>query len=119
MYCYGCRNSSSIKYSDSSSGYRSGFLWCLTPMSYSKWSSQEEFKLKAAVDKYGNDWNAIRKNVFPERGAVCLKNKYYSRIHQNKAFDAPVQINTIQEQELNQNEADFLQEIRDLLSQIQ
>ncbi|CAL6017676.1 Myb-like_DNA-binding domain-containing protein [Hexamita inflata] len=88
-------------------------------MSYSKWNSQEEFKLKAAVDKCGNDWNTIRRNVFPERGAVCLKNKYYSRIHQNKAFDAPVQINNVQEKELNQNEADFLQEVRDLLSQIQ
>ncbi|CAL6073796.1 SANT/Myb_domain [Hexamita inflata] len=55
-------------------------------MSYSKWTSQEEFQLKAAVDKYQNDWAAIQKLVFPERDAISLKNKYYSRIYKNKAF---------------------------------
>ncbi|CAL6017692.1 Myb-like_DNA-binding domain-containing protein [Hexamita inflata] len=55
-------------------------------MSYIKWSLNDEFALKQAVDKYGNDWSAIQKHFFPERCAVRLKNKYYSRIYRNKAF---------------------------------
>ncbi|CAL6073926.1 Myb-like_DNA-binding domain-containing protein [Hexamita inflata] len=89
-------------------------------MSYTKWDQADEFKLKAAVDKYGNDWNAIHRHVFPERGAACLKNKYYSRIHQNKAFDAPAKAacNTSSEnagETLNQSELELLMKVRDFM----
>ncbi|CAL6028747.1 SANT/Myb_domain [Hexamita inflata] len=72
-------------------------------MSYSKWTSQEEFQLKAAVDKYRNDWAAIQKLVFPERDAISLKNKYYSRIYKNTAF------NTTQSK-LPENNQDIIQD---------
>ncbi|CAL6073806.1 Myb-like_DNA-binding domain-containing protein [Hexamita inflata] len=84
-------------------------------MSYTKWDQADEFKLKAAVDKYGNNWNMIHKHVFPERGAICLKNKYYSRIHQNKAFEvAPDNISSGQNksEQLNQNDLDLLTQVR-------
>ncbi|CAL6073894.1 Myb-like_DNA-binding domain-containing protein [Hexamita inflata] len=88
-------------------------------MSYTKWDQADEFKLKAAVDKYGNDWNAIHRHVFPERGAACLKNKYYSRIHQNKAFDAldnTVQNNNqIGQKKLNRSDLELLMKLKEFM----
>ncbi|CAL6096808.1 Myb-like_DNA-binding domain-containing protein [Hexamita inflata] len=75
-------------------------------MSYTKWDQADEFKLKAAVDKYGNNWNMIHKHVFPERGAICLK---------NKAFEvAPDNISSGQNksEQLNQNDLDLLTQVR-------
>ncbi|CAL6028885.1 Myb-like_DNA-binding domain-containing protein [Hexamita inflata] len=60
---------------------------------YTKWEHSDELKLKQAVEKYGNNWDAIHKFVFPERGAICLKNKYYTKIHQNKAFENTNELN--------------------------
>ncbi|CAL6049159.1 Conserved_hypothetical protein [Hexamita inflata] len=60
-------------------------------MSYQKWTHEEELKLKLAVDKYGNDWDVICAEEFPQRRVVCLKNKYYCRIYNNPAFDQKCQ----------------------------
>ncbi|CAL6028677.1 Myb-like_DNA-binding domain-containing protein [Hexamita inflata] len=86
-------------------------------MQYTKWDQTDEFKLKTAVDKYGNDWSFIQRHVFPDRGAACLKNKYYSRIHQNKAFDSldkTVQNNNqIGYKKLNRSDLELLMKLRE------
>ncbi|CAL6011417.1 Myb-like_DNA-binding domain-containing protein [Hexamita inflata] len=82
--------------------------------SYTKWESADEFKLKLAVEKYGNDWDAIHKYVFPERGAVCLKNKYYTKIHQNKAFEKQTDPN-----QLSKDEEQLLLKVRQIITNIE
>ncbi|CAL6084076.1 Conserved_hypothetical protein [Hexamita inflata] len=93
-------------------------------MSYKKWTHDEEQKLKLAVDKYGNNWDVICAEEFPQRRIVCLKNKYYSRIYNNPAFDCTqdkvkkvVSTNPSADQkdELNWNDKFFLMYIRDMV----
>ncbi|CAL6073768.1 Conserved_hypothetical protein [Hexamita inflata] len=93
-------------------------------MSYKKWSHEEELKLKLAVDKYGNDWDVICAEEFPHRRVVCLKNKYYSRVYNNPAFDcqqdkAKKVVSTSssadQKEELNWSDRFFLMYIRDVV----
>ncbi|CAL6028791.1 Hypothetical_protein [Hexamita inflata] len=49
--------------------------------------SRGRTELKLAVVKYGNDSDVICAEEFPHRRVVCLKNKYYSMIYNNPAFD--------------------------------
>ncbi|CAL6049161.1 Conserved_hypothetical protein [Hexamita inflata] len=87
-------------------------------MSYQKWTHEEELKLKLAVDKYGNDWDVICAEEFPQRRVVCLKNKYYCRIYNNPAFKQENSIiNTHRETQLSQNEKSVLKYIKDMILQ--
>ncbi|CAL6055318.1 Conserved_hypothetical protein [Hexamita inflata] len=87
-------------------------------MSYQKWTHEEELKLKLAVDKYGNDWDVICAEEFPQRRVVCLKNKYYCRIYNNPAFEQEnIIINSHRETQLSQNEKSVLKYIKDMILQ--
>ena len=47
-------------------------------MVYHKWTLEEEKTLRAAIQKYGLDWDAIKLNAFPDFATISLKNKFYT-----------------------------------------
>ncbi|CAL5979775.1 Myb-like_DNA-binding domain-containing protein [Hexamita inflata] len=55
-------------------------------MTYHRWTDRDYRQLARLVQLYGLDWARISQTQFPDVSPVCLKNKYYTRINNNAAY---------------------------------
>ncbi|CAL6076418.1 Myb-like_DNA-binding domain-containing protein [Hexamita inflata] len=55
-------------------------------MAYHRWTDRDYRQLARLVQLYGLDWARISQTQFPDVSPVCLKNKYYTRINNNAAY---------------------------------
>ncbi|CAL5974222.1 Myb-like_DNA-binding domain-containing protein [Hexamita inflata] len=84
-------------------------------MPYHKWTVQEEGRLQDAVKQFGLNWQAIHMYIFQSISPACLKNKYYSRIHNNNAFESVQSSSKCNE--LDSVQESILQQIRIIIQQ--
>ena len=50
-------------------------------MQYHKWTLEEEQLLHVASATHGTNWELLHAKYFPYIAIECLKNKYYSSVH--------------------------------------
>ncbi|CAL6100792.1 Myb-like_DNA-binding domain-containing protein [Hexamita inflata] len=61
-------------------------------MTYHRWTDNDYRQLAKLVQLYGRNWRMITEFYFPDVSSVCLKNKYYTSIHKNAAYDQSSQV---------------------------
>lgn len=64
----------------------------------SKFSHEEDLKLAELIESFGMNWIKISEK-FPERGAIMLKNRYYSFIRKKNILESLQEENKLKKRE--------------------
>ncbi|CAL6054601.1 Myb-like_DNA-binding domain-containing protein [Hexamita inflata] len=85
-------------------------------MTYHRWTDRDYRQLARLVQLYGLDWARISQTQFPDVSPVCLKNKYYTRINNNAAYQEKRQESPEQNCCQIQQRNDTMQKILEILN---
>ncbi|CAL6056895.1 Myb-like_DNA-binding domain-containing protein [Hexamita inflata] len=85
-------------------------------MTYHRWTDNDYRQLAKLVQLYGRNWRMITQYYFPDVSSVCLKNKYYTKIHKNAAYDKNSQVSDASNIQQYQSSEYIIQQLKEIMN---